>query len=77
MGCLQVHHVYFSVFIILLARNLHVNGDVSTTSTDLSNVFRLEQQIVDVLGELAAKTEAKLVVIRKWLFKIPKCEWFF
>jgi hypothetical protein len=65
MGCLQVHHVYFSVFIILLAINPHVNGDVSTASTDLSNVFRLEQQIVDVLGELAAKTEAKLVVIRK------------
>jgi hypothetical protein len=36
-----------------------------TASADLASVFSLEQQIVDVLGELVSKTEAKLAVIRK------------
>lgn len=66
MGCIAARHVfYFSVLVILLTRNAHVNGDMYTASADLTNVFHLEQQIVDVLGELVAKTEAKLGVIRK------------
>ena len=66
MGFLVVHQFYFPVLIISVARNPRVYGDMYTASADLASVFSLEQQIVDVLGELVSKTEAKLAVIRKW-----------
>jgi hypothetical protein len=31
----------------------------------LANTFRLEQKVVNVLGELVAQTEAKLLIIRQ------------
>ena len=62
MGLLAVRHVIFAVLIILVTS---VRGDMYTASADLTGVFRLEQQIVDVLGELVAQTEVKMGVIRK------------
>lgn len=42
-----------------------VSGDMFSASADLANTFRLEQKVVNVLGELVAQTEAKLSVIRQ------------
>lgn len=49
----------------LLLRNQSVVGDMFSASADLANTFRLEQQVVNVLGELVAQTEAKLGIIRQ------------
>lgn len=49
----------------LLLRNQPVVGDMFSASADLANTFRLEQQVVNVLGELVAQTEAKLGIIRQ------------
>lgn len=48
------------------------SGEVFTGSIDLRNTFRLEEQMVDVLAELLARTEAKLSAIRRytWLYNI-------
>ncbi|XP_057374183.1 prolyl 4-hydroxylase subunit alpha-1-like isoform X2 [Daphnia carinata] len=51
----------------LLLRNQPVVGDMFSASADLANTFRLEQQVVNVLGELVAQTEAKLGIIRQYL----------
>ncbi|EFX74258.1 hypothetical protein DAPPUDRAFT_22132, partial [Daphnia pulex] len=44
-----------------------VSGDMFSASADLANTFRLEQKVVNVLGELVAQTEAKLSIIRHYL----------
>jgi hypothetical protein len=41
-------------------------GEVFSASADLFSTFRLEQQVVNVLGELVAHTEAKLGAIRRY-----------
>lgn len=49
----------------LLVLRIEVMGEVFSASADLTSTFRLEQQVVNVLGELVARTEAKLGVIRQ------------
>jgi len=44
-----------------------VNGELYTASNDLVSTFHLEQQVVNVLGELVSKAEAKINAIRKYL----------
>lgn len=41
------------------------HGEVFTASADLTTTFRLEEQVVNVLAELLARTEAKLGAIRR------------
>lgn len=57
--------VYFMAAIILP----FTSGEVFTASADLTSTFRLEQQVVNVLGELLAQTEAKLGVIRRYYWR--------
>lgn len=49
----------------LLLQNQSVVSEMFSASADLANTFRLEQQVVNVLGELVAQTEAKLGIIRQ------------
>ena len=44
-----------------------VDAQLFTASSDLSAAFQLERQVVNVLGELVAKAQAKIDTIRKYL----------
>jgi len=44
--------------------------EVFSASADLTSTFRLEQQVVNVLGELLSRTESKLEVIRRYIYII-------
>lgn len=57
--------IFLITITALLLRNQPVVGDMFSASADLANTFRLEQQVVNVLGELVAQTEAKLGIIRQ------------
>jgi hypothetical protein len=50
---------------IMILGTQTVSGDMFSASADLAGTFRLEQKVVNVLGELVAQTEAKLSVIRR------------
>ena len=43
------------------------SAEVFSASADLTSTFRLEQQVVNVLGELLSRTESKLEVIRRYI----------
>lgn len=51
--------------LVILLGTRPVSGDMFSASADLANTFRLEQKVVNVLGELVAQTEAKLSIIRQ------------
>lgn len=50
---------------VLIACSQQSNGEVFSASADLTTTFRLEEQVVNVLAELLARTEAKLGAIRR------------
>jgi len=56
------------MYVVLLTTCLigMTTGEVFSASADLFSTFRLEQQVVNVLGELVAHTEAKLGAIRRY-----------
>ncbi len=63
MGSIHVYHLM--VLTLLLLRSQLISSEVFSASADLTSTFRLEQQVVNVLGELVAQTEAKLGIIRQ------------
>lgn len=62
MGLIQIVHLA-----LFLLASQPVSSDVFSASADLTSTFRLEQQVVNVLGELVAQTEAKLGIIRQYV----------
>lgn len=55
------------VLSIIFLLSQSVCGEVFTASTDLTSTFQLEQQVVNILAELADRAEAKLDAIRRWI----------
>ena len=53
------------VLSIIFLLSQSVCGEVFTASTDLTSTFQLEQQVVNILAELADRAEAKLDAIRR------------
>lgn len=63
MGLIRVIFMITTTMMMLGTRT--VSSDMFSASADLANTFRLEQKVVNVLGELVAQTEAKLSIIRQ------------
>jgi hypothetical protein len=63
MGLIRVIFIITTTMMMLGTRT--VSSDMFSASADLANTFRLEQKVVNVLGELVAQTEAKLSIIRQ------------
>lgn len=55
----------YLMLIALLLGSGNVTCEVFSASADLTSTFHLEQQVVNVLGELVSQTEAKLEIIRQ------------
>lgn len=53
------------LLVVSLLGNQPVSSELFSASAELASTFRLEQQVVNVLGELVAQTEAKLGIIRQ------------
>lgn len=70
MGSIHVYHLM--TLTLLLLRSQLISSEVFSASADLTSTFRLEQQVVNVLGELVAQTEAKLGIIRQWVWRKEK-----
>ena len=64
MGSIRIYYLMMTLTLLLLGSQ-PISGEVFSASADLTSTFRLEQQVVNVLGELVAQTEAKLGIIRQ------------
>ena len=67
-GRQQVGMKWLLCFLVIESMLSSTNADIFSSSADLAATFQLENQLVTVFSELVAKTEAKLDVVRRFIF---------